>query len=60
MRTGQRETGASDFFEKQPFGELESLVIQKLLDVVRRVAKEELASEKWLRLVSGPAGRTEL
>src|SRR5713226_896666 len=29
-------------FEKQPFGELERLVTQKLLDVVKRVAKEEL------------------
>jgi transcriptional regulator with XRE-family HTH domain len=39
-------------FEKQPFGELERLVTQKLLDVVKRVAKEELASENWLRLVA--------
>jgi len=29
-------------FEKEPFGELERLVTQKLLDIVRRVAKEEL------------------
>src|SRR6266849_10394091 len=32
-------------FEKQPFGELERLVTQKLLDVVKRVAKDELESE---------------
>jgi transcriptional regulator with XRE-family HTH domain len=38
-------------FEKQPFGELERLVTQKLLDVVKRVAEEELENEKWLRLV---------
>jgi transcriptional regulator with XRE-family HTH domain len=38
-------------FEKQPFGELERLVTQKLLDVVKGVAKEELESESWLRLV---------
>jgi hypothetical protein len=37
-------------FEKQPFGELERLVTQKLLDVVKRVAREELESESWLRL----------
>jgi hypothetical protein len=36
-------------FAKQPFGELERLVTQKLLDVVKNVAKEELASETWLR-----------
>src|SRR5229473_3136106 len=35
-------------FEKQPFGELERLVTQKILDVVKRVAKEELESENWL------------
>ena len=39
-------------FEKQPFGELERLVTQKLLDVVKRVAKEELESENWVRLVA--------
>src|SRR5437867_2702259 len=39
-------------FEKQPFGELERLVAQKLLDVVKKLAKEELASEDWLRLVA--------
>ena len=38
-------------FEKQPFGELERLVTQKLLDVVMRIAEEELENEKWLRLV---------
>jgi transcriptional regulator with XRE-family HTH domain len=36
-------------FAKQPFGELERLVTQKLLDVVKNVAKEELGSETWLR-----------
>jgi transcriptional regulator with XRE-family HTH domain len=39
-------------FEKQPFGELERLVTQKLLDVVKRVAQEELESENWLRLMA--------
>jgi transcriptional regulator with XRE-family HTH domain len=45
-------------FEKQPFGELERLVTQKLLDVVKRVAKQELQSEKWLRLVARLSGRS--
>src|SRR5438132_11989505 len=35
-------------FEKEPYGELERLVTQKLLDVVKKVAKEELESENWL------------
>ncbi|PYV35953.1 MAG: XRE family transcriptional regulator [Acidobacteria bacterium] len=45
-------------FEKQPFGELERLVTQKLLDVVKRVAKEELESENWLRRVARLSKRT--
>ncbi|MPY86838.1 MAG: XRE family transcriptional regulator [Luteitalea sp.] len=39
-------------FEKEPFGTLERLVTQKLLDVVKRVAKAELDDETWLRLVA--------
>ena len=39
-------------FEKQPFGELERLVTQKLLDVVKGVAKKELESDTWLREVA--------
>src|SRR5208283_5760386 len=39
-------------FEQQPFGELERLVTQKLLEVVKGVAKKELANPKWLRQVA--------
>ena len=39
-------------FQKQPFGELERLVTQKLLDVAKKVAREELDSENWLHLVA--------
>src|SRR5205823_1721077 len=46
----KRQIGA--IFERQPFGELERLVTQKLLDVVKRVAKEELENEDWLRIVA--------
>ncbi len=45
-------------FEKEAFGELERLVTQKLLDVAKRVAKEELESENWLRLVARLSGRS--
>jgi hypothetical protein len=45
-------------FEMQPFGELERLVTQKLLSVAKRVAKEELGSEKWLRLVARLSGQS--
>ena len=45
-------------FEKQAFGELERLVTQKLLDVIKRVAREELKSDKWLRSVAQLSGRS--
>jgi len=35
-------------FEKEPFGALERLVTQKLLDVVKRVTREESKDENWL------------
>jgi transcriptional regulator with XRE-family HTH domain len=41
-----------DIFEKQAFGELERLVTQKLLDVAKRIAKDELRNESWLRTVA--------
>ena len=36
-------------FEKEPFGEFERLVTQKLLDAAQKVAAEELRNEAWLR-----------
>src|SRR5437899_6688844 len=45
-------------FEKQPFGELERLVTQKLLDVIKRVAREELKNKQWLRSVARTSGRS--
>jgi transcriptional regulator with XRE-family HTH domain len=45
-------------FEKQPFGELERLVTQKLLDVVKTVARDELESETWLQSVARLSGRS--
>ena len=37
-------------FEKQPFGELERLITQKVLDVAKRLASQELHREEWLHL----------
>jgi transcriptional regulator with XRE-family HTH domain len=45
-------------FETQPFGELERLVTQTLLDVVKRVAKDELENDYWLRMVAQLSGRS--
>src|SRR5947209_4864565 len=44
--------------EKPRFGELQRLVTAKLLDVVKKVAKEELNSENWLHLVARLAARS--
>lgn len=45
-------------FEKEPFGALERLVTQKLLDVVKRVTREEFKDENWLRQVAQLGGRS--
>ena len=45
-------------FEKEPFGALERLVTQKLLDVAKRVTKQELNDENWLRLVARLSDRS--
>jgi hypothetical protein len=45
-------------FEQQPFGELERLVTEKLLDVVKRVSQEELENDDWLRKVARLGGRS--
>ena len=54
----EREKEIRAILEKQPFGELERLVTQKLLDVVKRVAKEELNSENGLHLVARLTSRS--
>lgn len=53
-----RQNEVRRIFEKEPFGELERLVTQKLLDVAQGVAKEELQSEEWLRLMAHLSGRS--
>ena len=53
-----KEQSIRAMFEKEPFGTLERLVTQKLLDVVKRVTREELNDENWLRLVARLTGRS--
>jgi len=48
----ERQKHVRAIFEQQPFGELERLVTQTLLDVVKRVAKDELENDYWLRMVA--------
>src|SRR5213075_264343 len=54
----EQEEHVRAIFEKQPFGELERLVTQTLLDVVKRVAKDELENDYWLRMVAQLSGRS--
>ena len=53
-----KEKQIRTIFERQPFGEVELLVTQKLVDVVKGVAKQELESEGWLRLVGRLSDRS--
>jgi transcriptional regulator with XRE-family HTH domain len=53
-----RQKEVRRIFEKEPFGELERLLTQKFLDVAQGIAKEELRSEEWLRLMAQLSGRS--
>jgi transcriptional regulator with XRE-family HTH domain len=53
-----RERQVRAIFEAQPFGELERLVTQRLLDLLTAVAKEQLGNESWLRMVADVSGRS--
>ena len=54
----ERAAQVRAIFEKQPFGELERLVTQRLLDVLQTVARQELANDYWLRMVADLGGRS--
>ena len=56
--TREKREEIRSIFERHAFGEIERLVTQKLLDVTKRVASEELNSEKWLRSVARLNGRS--
>jgi hypothetical protein len=49
---GAKAKTVRSMFEKEPFGALERLITQKLLDVVKRVTREELDDENWLRMIA--------
>ncbi|HEY6207523.1 MAG TPA: helix-turn-helix transcriptional regulator [Gemmatimonadales bacterium] len=55
----EKEKHVRAIFEEQPFGELERLVTQTLLDVVKRVAKDELENDSWLRTVARLSCRSD-
>lgn len=47
-----------EIFQQQPFSEFERFVTQKLLDVIKRVAREELDNDAWLQAVAQHSGRS--
>ena len=53
-----RQKDVRSIFERQPFGELEQIVTQKLLDVVSQVAREELDNQTWLNEVAQLGGKS--
>jgi transcriptional regulator with XRE-family HTH domain len=53
-----RQKDVRSIFERQPFGELEQLVTQKLLDVVSQVAREELDNQAWVHEIARLGGKS--
>jgi transcriptional regulator with XRE-family HTH domain len=53
-----KRTQIRAIFEKEPFGELERLVTQKLLDVLKVLVREELGRENWLRVIARESNRS--
>jgi hypothetical protein len=45
-------------FEGKPFGTLERLVTQTILETVQRIARQELDRESWIRLAARVGGRS--
>ena len=53
-----KEESIRTVFEREPFSALERLVTQKLLDVVKRVANEELNDDAWIHRVARLSDRS--
>lgn len=50
--TPEKEKQLRLVFEREPFGEIERLITQKLLEVAKGVARQEWKDENWLRVVA--------
>jgi len=53
-----KKAQVTSIFEREPFGEFERFVTQKLLDIAERVANEELRDEKWIHRVAALSQRS--
>lgn len=54
----EKQQQVREIFQQQPFGEFERFVTQKLLDVIKRVAREELDNDPWLQAVARLSGHS--
>jgi len=54
----EKRADVREIFEGQPFGTLEQLVTRTLLDLVQRIARQELDRESWSRLAAPAGGRS--
>ncbi len=52
-----KRTHLRTIFEKEPFGELERLITQKVLDVVQSSERGDMGQENWLRARARANGR---
>ncbi|HST77038.1 MAG TPA: helix-turn-helix transcriptional regulator [Verrucomicrobiae bacterium] len=48
----------TSIFEREPFGEFERFITQKLLDITKRAVKEELGDENWIHRVASISKRS--
>jgi transcriptional regulator with XRE-family HTH domain len=47
-----KEKQIRQIFAKEPFGDIERIVTQKLVDVAKGIAREEWKNENWLRVIA--------
>ena len=53
-----KRAAVAAIFDAQPFGTLEQLVARTILELVQRVARDELENENWVRLAARDGGRS--
>ena len=54
----EKQRQIRQIFAKEPFGDIERIVTQKLVDVAKGIAREEWNNENWLRVIARLNGRS--
>lgn len=54
----EKEKQICQIFTKEPFGEIERIVTQKLVDVAKGIAREQWNNENWLRVIARLNGKS--